>query len=89
MRSLLVLVLVLIGGLSTPALAQQGLGGALDRQEQQRQFLQSDIRRETEVQRQELQRQLDYGRLQQSIERQFMLRQAPVACPFSRPAAGC
>jgi hypothetical protein len=75
--------------LTSPAIAQQGLGGALDRQDQQRLFLQSDIRRETDIRRQDLQRQLDQGRIQQQIERQLELRQAPVACPFSRPQTGC
>jgi hypothetical protein len=75
--------------LTSPALAQQGLGGALDRQEQQRLFLQSDIRRETDIRRQDLQRHLDQGRIQQQVERQLELRQAPVACPFSRPTTGC
>jgi hypothetical protein len=81
--------LALVAGLTTTAVAQSGLGGAIDRQDVQRQFLQSDIRRETEIQRQDLQRQLDQSRLQQTIERQFQLRQAPVPCPFSRPTAGC
>lgn len=85
-RYLAAVVLVLVS--TTPALAQ-GLGGALDRQDQQRLFLQSDIRRETDIQRQDLQRQLDQGRIQQQIERQLELRQAPVACPFSRPQTGC
>ncbi len=67
----------------------QGLGGNLERQDQQRQVLQSEMRRETDIQRQELQRQLDQGRIQQQIERQLMLRQAPVTCPFSRPSFGC
>jgi hypothetical protein len=75
--------------LTSPAIAQQGLGGALDRQDQQRLFLQSDLRRETDIRRQDLQRQLDQGRIQQQIERQLELRQAPVACPFSRPQTGC
>jgi hypothetical protein len=73
----------------TPAMAQPGLPGALERQDQQRAIQQSDMRRETDRQGQEIQRQLDQGRVQQLIERQLMLRQAPVPCPFSRPAAGC
>ncbi len=89
MRYLVAVGLVAVLVLVSPALAQQGLGGALERQDQQRLILQSDIRRETEVQRQELQRQLDQGRVQQLIERQLELRQAPVPCPFSRPTTGC
>jgi len=80
----LALVLLTAGG----ALAQ-GLEGALERQDQQRQIIQSEMRRETDIQRQELQRQLDQGRIQQQIDRQLMLRQAPVTCPFSRPSLGC
>ncbi len=87
MRYLVVAAVVV--ALTSPALAQQGLGGALDRQDLQRFFLQSDIRRETDIRRQDLQRQLDQGRIQQQVERQLELRQAPVACPFSRPATGC
>lgn len=81
-------ILVLVLGLAAPAVAQQGLAGALDRQEVQRALHQSELRRETELQRQDLQRQLDQGRLQQLIERQLMLRQAPIPCPTERPG-GC
>jgi len=87
MRYLVAAAVVL--ALTSPARAQQGLGGALDRQDLQRFFLQSDIRRETDIRRQDLQRQLDQGRIQQQVERQLELRQAPVACAFSRPATGC
>jgi len=83
-----VAVVLLVLGLAGGALAQ-GLEGALERQDQQRQILQSEMRRENESQRQELQRQLDQGRLQQQIERQLILRQTPVTCPFSRPSRGC
>jgi hypothetical protein len=73
----------------SPATAQVGLPGALERQDVQRSIQQLELRRETERQGQEIQRQLDQGRVQQQIERQLMLRQAPVPCPFSRPTAGC
>ena len=86
MRYVAALALVLCTG---GAALAQGLDGALERQDQQRQVLQSEMRRETDIQRQELQRQLDQGRIQQQIERQLMLRQSPVTCPFSRPSLGC
>jgi hypothetical protein len=72
-----------------PAMAQVGLPGTLERQDLQRSIQQFEMRRETERQGQEIQRQLDQGRVQQQFERQLMLRQAPVPCPFSRPTAGC
>jgi hypothetical protein len=75
--------------LAPPATAQVGLPGTLELQDQQRSLQQFEMRRETERQGQEIQRQLDQGRVQQQIERQLMLRQAPVPCPFSRPTAGC
>jgi hypothetical protein len=84
----LVTVLGLTGalsGLAGAALAQGSLSGALDRQERQQVGTQIEVRREAERQSQDLQRQLDLGRVQQQIDRQQMLRQAPVPCPFSRP----
>lgn len=83
------MVLAILLAAAAPATAQVGLPGALDRQDLQRSIQQLEMRRETERQGLELQRQLDQGRLQQQIERQLMLRQAPVPCPFSRPTAGC
>ena len=87
MRIAVVLAILLVA--AAPATAQVGLPGALDRQDLQRSIQQLEMRRETDRQGLELQRQLDQGRLQQQIERQLMLRQAPVPCPFSRPTAGC
>jgi hypothetical protein len=83
------MVLAILLAAAAPAMAQVGLPGALDRQDLQRSIQQLEMRRETERQGLELQRQLDQGRLQQQIERQLMLRQAPVPCPFSRPTSGC
>ena len=88
MRSLGMIV-ALVLAVSAPAGAQQGLTGALDRQDLQRALQQSEQRREIDVQRQDLQHQVDQGRLQQLMERQQMLRQAPIPCPYDRPTAGC
>jgi len=88
MRSLTVIV-ALVLALSAPAAAQSGLAGALERQDLQRALQQSEQRREIDVQRQDLQPQVDQGRLQQLMERQQMLRQAPIPCPYDRPTAGC
>lgn len=78
MRYLVSVWLVVV--LAVPALAQSagGLSGALDRQEQQQGLQQSEIRRENQLQRQELQRQLDQLRIQQSLERQPVPPPPPV-----------
>ncbi len=69
--------------------AGQGLPGMLDRQEIQRGLQQSELRRESERQGQDLQRQLDLGRLQQQIERQQTIRQAPIPCATVNPTTIC
>ena len=88
MRSLTTIV-ALVLALSAPAAAQSGLAGALERQDLRRALQQSEQRREIDLQRHDLQRQLDLGRLQQLIDRQQTLRQAPIPCPYDRPTAGC
>ncbi|MBI4013757.1 MAG: hypothetical protein HY359_15670 [Candidatus Rokubacteria bacterium] len=88
MRALTMIVALVLAP-SAPAAAQSGLAGALERQDSQRALQQSEQRREIDVQRHDLQRQLDRGRLQQLIDRQQTLRQAPIPCPFDRPPAGC
>jgi len=88
MRSLTTIV-ALVLALSAPAAAQSGLAGALERQDLRRALQQSEQRREIDLQRHDLQRQLDLGRLQQLIDRQQTLRQAPIPCPYDRPSVGC
>jgi hypothetical protein len=85
-RTLIGLVLVL--GLAGSA-GGQGLSGALDRMETRRSLQQLEMRQQTDRQTQDLQRQLDQGRLLQQIERQQTIRQAPIVCPSVNPTTIC
>lgn len=67
--------------LAAPA-AGQGLSGTMDRQESQQALHQFDMRQEAVRQRQETQRQLEQSQAQQLIDRQQMLRQAPIPPPI-------
>lgn len=81
--SLAAVLLVLV--VASCASAQQGLAGALDRADRDRILLQSEIRQENVRQQQELQRQLDQGRLLRELERALSERRATVPCATITP----